>query len=137
MNAQIEIKHLLPAWQRFRSATDIAPIRNKTHYRRMVKTLEALLELTAGDESHPLMELVDIVGNLVEDYEAAHDALPETSGLEALRFLIEQHGLKQNELPEIGSQGVVSEVLTGKRELNVRQIRALAQRFSVSPATFI
>jgi len=40
-------------------------------------------------------------------------------------------------LPEVGSQGVVSEVLSGKRELNVRQIRALAKRFHVSPAVFM
>jgi len=38
---------------------------------------------------------------------------------------------------EIGSQGVVSEILNGKRELNVRQIRELANRFHVSPAVFI
>ena len=50
---------------------------------------------------------------------------------------MEEHGLKQADLPEIGSQGIVSEVLSGKRELNVRQIRALAKRFHVSPAVFI
>jgi HTH-type transcriptional regulator/antitoxin HigA len=50
---------------------------------------------------------------------------------------MEQHGLRQSDLPEIGSQGVVSEVLAGKRELNVRQIRALSERFGVSPATFV
>ncbi len=45
--------------------------------------------------------------------------------------------LTQSDLPEIGSQAVVSEVLNGKRDLNVRQIRALATRFGVSPAVFI
>ena len=50
---------------------------------------------------------------------------------------MEQHGLKQGDLEEIGSQGVVSEILTGKRELNVRQVRALSQRFGVSTATFL
>ena len=39
--------------------------------------------------------------------------------------------------PEIGSQGVVSEVLSGKQDLNLRQIQALSQRFHVSPAVFI
>jgi len=39
--------------------------------------------------------------------------VPETTGIEALKFLIEQHGLKQGDLEEIGSQGVVSEILTG------------------------
>ena len=50
---------------------------------------------------------------------------------------MDEHGLTQSDLPEIGSQGVVSEVLNGKRDLNVRQIRALAARFGVSAAVFI
>jgi HTH-type transcriptional regulator/antitoxin HigA len=50
---------------------------------------------------------------------------------------MEQHGLKQSELTEIGSQGVVPEILTGKRELNIRQVRALSERFGVSAATFV
>jgi HTH-type transcriptional regulator/antitoxin HigA len=40
-------------------------------------------------------------------------------------------------LPEIGSQGVVSEILGGKRELNARQMRALSGRFGVGPAAFL
>jgi HTH-type transcriptional regulator/antitoxin HigA len=50
---------------------------------------------------------------------------------------MDEHGLTQSDLPEVGSQGVVSEVLSGKRDLNVRQIRALAKRFGVSTAVFI
>jgi HTH-type transcriptional regulator/antitoxin HigA len=49
---------------------------------------------------------------------------------------MQQHGLSQGDLPEIGSQGVVSEILRGKRELNRRQIEALARRFHLSPAVF-
>ena len=137
MNAHIQMKHLLPAWKTFRSATDIAPIRDKAHYQRMVATLEALLDETAGDENHAAMGLVDIVGDLIEDYEAEHHPLPEVTGIQALKFLMEQHGLKQTDLREIGSQGVVSEILAGKRELNIRQVRALSERFGVSPATFV
>ena len=59
------------------------------------------------------------------------------TGVQALKFLMEQHGLKQSDLTEIGSQGVVSEILTGKRELNIRQVRALSERFGVSAATFV
>lgn len=83
------------------------------------------------------MALVDLIGELIDSYETHHHALPETTGVQALQFLIEQHGLKQTELPEIGSQGVVSEILSGKRELNIRQVRALSERFKVSPATFM
>jgi HTH-type transcriptional regulator / antitoxin HigA len=137
MNARVEINHLLPAWDVFRNATDIAPIRSKSHYRRMVGTLEVLLAEAAGNERHPAMGLVDIVGDLISDYEAQSAPLPEATGAQALRFLMDQHGVKQGELPEIGSQGVVSEILAGKRELNIRQVKALAQRFGVSVATFV
>jgi HTH-type transcriptional regulator/antitoxin HigA len=50
---------------------------------------------------------------------------------------MEEHTLKQSDLSEIGSQGVVSEILNGKRELNLRQVKLLSQRFSVSPNVFI
>ena len=137
MNARVEISQLLPAWNAFRSATDITPIRSKSHYRRMVTTLEALLDEAAGDERHPAMGLVEIVGDLIADYESRHDAPPAATGVQALKFLMERHGVKQSELPEVGSQGVVSEILAGKRELNIRQVRALAQRFGVTAATFV
>lgn len=137
MNAPINLNALLPVWEQFRAATDIAPIRDEVHYARMTNLLEALLDEVKGDEGHPAMGLVDIVGDLLEDYEAQHHPLPEATGVQALKFLMEQHGLRQSDLREIGSQGVVSEILAGKRELNIRQVRALSERFGVSAATFI
>lgn len=137
MNDHMKIEHLLPAWQTFHAATNIGPIQGEDHYKQMTDTLNALLDVVGENESHPLMGLVDIVGDLIEDYEIAHHPLPPVTGVDALRFLMEQHGLKQSEIPEIGSQGVVSEILTGKRALNVRQIQALGKRFDVSADTFI
>lgn len=83
------------------------------------------------------MDLVDILGDLIADYEAERHSLPEVSGVEALEFLMTQHGLKQSDLTGIGSQGVVSEILTGKRDLNLRQALALSARFGLSTATFV
>ena len=48
-----------------------------------------------------------------------------------LAYLTTEDRLRQSDLPEIGSQGVVSEVLAGKRALNLRQVKALAKRFAV------
>ena len=62
--------------------------------------------------------------------------MPEYGGADLLRFFMEEHNLSQSDLPEVGSQGVVSEILGG-RELNVRQIRALSKRFGVSPSVFV
>ena len=50
---------------------------------------------------------------------------------------MDEHGLSQSDLPEVGSQGVVSEILRGRRQINLRQVRALSERFGVSPAVFI
>ncbi len=91
-----------------------------------------------GDNTrHPLFDLVDTLGTLIYTYEQVHHPIRSQTGADVLRFLMDEHGLIQSDLPEIGSQGVVSEVLNGKRELNVRQVRALAKRFSVSPAVFV
>lgn len=45
--------------------------------------------------------------------------------------------LKQSDLGHIASQGVMSEILNGKRKLNVRQIKLLAAQFGVDLSTFI
>jgi HTH-type transcriptional regulator/antitoxin HigA len=112
-------------------------IRNEREYDQAVKRLNELLDEIGSDERHPLYELLDTLGAVLHAYEEQHHALPASSGADMLRFFMEEHGLAQSEVPEVGSQGVVSEILSGKRELNVRQIRALAKRFRVSPAVFI
>jgi len=63
--------------------------------------------------------------------------MPAISSVQMLRFLMEQHGLKQTDLPEIGAQSVVSEILRGKPTLNVRQIARLAARFHVPADVFM
>lgn len=112
-------------------------IRNDREYDRAVKRLNELLDEIGTNERHPLYSFMDTLGTLIEAYEKEHYPLPLSSGADMLRYFMEDHGLSQSELPEIGSQGVVSEVLNGKRELNIRQVRALARRFHVSPAVFI
>jgi len=115
----------------------IFSIRNEKEYDLAVGRLNDLLDEIGTDEQHPLYELLDTLGTLVRAYEEKHHSMPECSGAEMLRFFMDEHGLTQSEVPEIGSQGVVSEILSGKRELNVRQVRALAKRFHVSPSVFI
>ena len=128
------MKNLQRHWVALRP---LLAIRNKAQYDQAVEQLNALIDEIGTDEAHPLYELLDTLGTLVHAYEEQYHPVPDCSGREMVGFLMEEHGLKQADLPEIGSQGIVSEVLSGKRELNVRQIRALAQRFHVSPAVFI
>lgn len=113
------------------------PIRTERDYDHAVQVLQQLLDHGAADENHPLGDLVEVLGELIADYDDTHYPMEANNPVAALRFLMEQHQLTQSDLPEIGSQGVVSEVLRDKRSLNARQIKALAKRFEVSPAVFI
>ena len=114
----------------------ILSIRNERDYDRAVKRLNALLDDIGDDERHPLYGLLDTLGTVIHAYEETHHPMPTVKGGSMLRFLMEEHGLKQSDLSDIGSQGVVSEILRGKRELNTRQISVLTKRFGVSPAVF-
>lgn len=130
---------LLPAWEGLRKAVPhFGPIRNERDYERMNSLMEQLLEEVGEDENHKLADLLDVVSTLVEEYEDRKFPLEDAKPRDVLKFLMEEHGLKQADLKkEIGSQGVVSEILAGEREINARQAKALAKRFGVSPAVFI
>lgn len=104
----------------------------------MTSLLNELVDIVGDDEDHPLAGLLEIVGVLIRQYEDDNVRLPATSPREALKFLMEQHALRQSDLrDEIGSQGVVSEILGGKREINARQAKALGARFNISPSVFL
>src|SRR3989338_3973927 len=111
-------------------------IRTEADYNKAIGMLNRLLDEVGNNESHPLFNFLEVLGTLIESYEEDHVKIPDVPAREALKYLIEEHNLTQHDLPEIGSQGVVSEILCGKRELNTRQIKALSKRFGVSPAVF-
>ena len=111
-------------------------IQNKQDYDLALERLNGLIDEVGTDEGHPLYSLLDTLGTVVHAWEEQHYPMSKLEGAEILRFLMEEHDLTQSDLPEVGSQGVVSEILSGKRMLNVRQIRTLSERFGVSPAVF-
>lgn len=111
--------------------------RNERDYTKLVEWLDALLYLAKGNENHKLSGLIDVISDLIAVYEEENYPAPKTKGIDALKYLMQEHSLKQSDLPEIGSQGVVSEILSGKRQLSIRHIKLLAQRFNVNPSTFL
>jgi HTH-type transcriptional regulator/antitoxin HigA len=111
--------------------------KNEDDYDTLVQALDELLEMTGVDESHPLMSLVDIIGDWIEEWDHKHHPMPEATGAEVLGYMMREHGLTQSDLPGVGPQSVVSEILSGKRQLNLRQIRWLAERFNVPVDVFI
>lgn len=115
----------------------LIPPGNDADYQALVESLDAILDAGGADEAHPLAGLAAMVGDLVADYEARRYPMPEgMSAVEALAFLMEQHDLRQSDLPEIGNQAKVSEILSGKRKINLRHAQALAKRFGVGVEVF-
>lgn len=114
----------------------LTPPQSEADYDTLVETLDELLDEIAGAENHPLASLASQMGDLIAAYDTAHYPIPDALGHEVLRHLMHEHGLNQGDLPEIGAQSVVSEILSGKRQLNVRHIRALAARFNVPADVF-
>ncbi|HQY22806.1 MAG TPA: transcriptional regulator [Gammaproteobacteria bacterium] len=113
--------------------------KNDNLFDKLVNLQDELLTIVGSDEKHALIGLLDIISHFIEEYELNRCGIEQKqpTGIDALKFLMEAHHLKQSDLPEIGSQGVVSEILNEKRILNVRQIRRLSKRFNVNPSTFI
>jgi HTH-type transcriptional regulator/antitoxin HigA len=128
------VREIQPHWIALRP---YFAIRSEVDYDRAIEQMNQLIDMIGTNEDHPMYDYLDTLGVLIEAYEQTHFQMPHISGVEVLSYLMEEHGLRQSDLPEIGSQGVVSEILNGKRELNVRQMRALAGRFHVSPGVFI
>ena len=109
-----------------------SPIADEAQYERALAFVEQVFDQVAADPSHPLEGLVDLLADRIRAYEDRVHPWPESSTpATVLASLMEEHGLNQSDLPEVGAQSVVSAVLAGKRTLNLRQVKALAKRFSV------
>lgn len=130
-----EYTQLIQVWP------SISPILSPPHtdedLDNLIRLADYLMDYTQGNDHHPLIGLLDIVGTLITEYEHQHIPEPEGTPIGCLKYFMQEHGLKQKDLAELGSPGVISEILSGKRELNTRQIKALSQRFKCSPAIFI
>lgn len=124
-------------YRRIRQRIPLGQLRTKADYNRAVTVLNEIVDEIGQQETHPLADLAETLGLFIEAYEDTHVPFSDSSAPEILRTLMDEHGLTQSDLSEIGSQGVVSEILSGKRDLNVRQITQLAACFGVSPALFM
>jgi HTH-type transcriptional regulator/antitoxin HigA len=133
MNTQL--KEIAKVWPNIQSVFSVP--HNEKDYNNLVNLLDGLIDEVGNNESHPLSSLMETIGSLIETYESQHYPDIEGDPINALKALMKEHGLKQSDLPEIGSQGVVSEIISGKRQLNVRQLKLLSERFKVSPVVFV
>ena len=129
------------------TATDIAyrellseqlprPIHGEKEHRRYLTRVEKLLDKEKRSAAEDrLLELLSI---LIERYEDEHQRIEAPDPVAALKELMRAKGTTQAELSKLlGSSGIVSEVLTGKRALSKTHIRKLSKAFHVSAELFV
>ena len=111
--------------------------RNNSEYEKLLNVVEKLMQISRESKDERVTSLLRLISKNLEEYEARRFPSKPVSPLEMLEFLMEEHGLGQGDLPEIGSQSLVSKVLNGERQLTVEHIQKLSKRFGVSPSVFI
>ena len=109
---------------------NIFPIRNENDYEKALEIVENLMDAEPGTDA---LDLLEVWTTLIEDYEARHHPIDFPDPVEAIKFRMEQEGLKQKDLVEIlgGSKSRVSELLNRKRGLTLEMIRKLHDRLKI------
>ncbi|MCC4213933.1 MULTISPECIES: helix-turn-helix domain-containing protein [Leeuwenhoekiella] len=101
----------------------ITPIRNEQDYQDALERLEDIFDAKKGTEEGDELEIRSI---LIEQYESENFPIGMPDPIEAIKFRMEQMGLKQRDLAEIvGFESRVSEILNKKRKLTLDMIRKL------------
>ena len=135
--SQLNAATVLNAWVGFRDAIGVVTVRNANDYAKAQLTLEALLNEIGDDETHPLADVLDYLSDQVAAYEDAHSDIPQAPAREVLRHLMEQSGLKQQDLSDCAPQSRISEILNGKRAISTAIAKRFALRFGVPVGVFL
>lgn len=101
----------------------ISPIHNEKDYQNALKRLEVIFDSKKGTEQGDELEILSI---LIDNYENENFPIGMPDPIEAIKFRMEQMGMKQKDLAEIvGFKSRVSEILNKKRKLTLEMIRKL------------
>lgn len=136
-HTHFDIPAIQASWEAFDTMTHLRHIRSKADYKRMVTLMNSLLDVAGDDEDHPLSSLLELVSDLISKYEREHYAIEPVEPKEALRFLMDARGLKQEDLSAIIPQSNLSAILAGRRRISATLAGKLGKFFDISPAVFI
>ena len=108
---------------------NIKPIKNEQDYSTTLSQIESLMDAKPNTLQ---MDELEVLTTLVEVYEEQHYAIDAPDPIEAIKFRMEQEGLKQKDLVSIvGSKSRVSEILNKKRKLTIEMIRNLHKQLHI------
>ena len=107
----------------------IKPIKTGRDYRNALKEIEKLWN---AKPNTPTGDRLEVLVTLVESYEQKHYAVDPPDPIEAIKFRMEQLGLKPSDLAKtLGGQSRASEILNKKRKLTVEMMRSLRKQLAI------
>lgn len=111
------------------------PIKSENELFEVQKVVDSLLD--SPEITQDQRDYIDVLGMLIHEYEEQHISIPDLYGVELLKALIDELGLKQKDLvPIFKTESIVSAVLNGQRKFTVEHIERLAAFFKISPSAF-
>ncbi|MBF0137601.1 MAG: helix-turn-helix domain-containing protein [Magnetococcus sp. DMHC-1] len=132
-----EHQAILQAWLPFKQIVGVTSVHSREEYERARIMIDTLLEAVEDDEEHPLADWLDLISDQVKAYEEENFPVPQAAPRDVLRFLMDQHGLKQDDLKECAPQSRISEILSGTRSISKGIAKRLARRFRVRMEVFV
>ena len=110
---------------------------NEAEHTEMLAAIEQLM-LRGESLSQEESALLELLAAVVEHYEEERYRIDEAPPAAVLRALMEEHGMKQSALAElVGSKGLTSDILHGRRQISKTLAKRLGERFGISPAVFL
>jgi HTH-type transcriptional regulator/antitoxin HigA len=108
---------------------EIKPINNETDYEFSLSRLEEIFDAKKGTKEGDELEILSI---LIDKYEEEHFPIGMPDPIEAIKFRMEQMGMKQKDLAEVvGLKSRVSEILNKKRRLTLEMIRKISHQLHI------
>lgn len=115
----------------------LKPIKNNEQYEDALSRIYELMQMTVKAKS-PESDELEVLSILVKQYENEYFPVPKPKPLEAIKFRLEQMGMSEAELSSIlGYRSRKSEILSGKRKLNLDMIRRLHQKLQIPAEVLI
>ena len=114
---------------------NITPIKNEKDYLKALDRLEVIFDAKKGTKKGDELEILSI---LIDKYENETFPIGFPDPIEAIKFRMEQMGMKQKDLAEvIGFKSRVSEILNRKRKLTLEMIRNLNLKLHIPTEVLI
>lgn len=114
---------------------EISIIKNEEQYKKYLSRMNAIFH---AEEGSPESEELDLLALVLEKYEEEHYPIDAPNPIDAIRFIMEQMGLDDNDLGKIlNSRSRASEILNKKRKLSIAHIRKLTEHLKISADVLI